>query len=122
MSSDRQRCAIVNFQLGQRSLAGKFTVNLGVFAEADSPGINVARANEHDCRFDRRLRLGELVPHRFSRLAGLPYVGSLFGPRDRWWSFPDDGVHTHAAMSVVVDQIVAHGLHWLDTCQHGIES
>jgi hypothetical protein len=118
-SGDRQRCAIINFQLGQRSMAGRFTVNLGVFAEGDSPGVDVARAREHDCRFDRRTRLGQLVPHRFSRLARLPYVGNLFGPRDRWWSFSDDGVRTQAAMSAVVDLIVVHGLHWLDTVAAG---
>lgn len=113
VSADGRICLIVNFQLGQRSMAGKFTVNLGVFADGDGPGIEPNRANEYDCRADRRTRIGALIPQRFPRLVGLPFVGFLFGAFDRWWPFSEDETRTRAALSTAVEAVVSHGLDWL---------
>lgn len=113
LSEDGRICRIVNFQLGQRSMEGKFTVNLGVFVEGDGSGIETSRAHEYDCRRDRRARIGALIPQRFPRLVGLPFVGFLFGSLDRWWSFSEDDARTRAAMSAAVEATVSHGLDWL---------
>ncbi|TXH65425.1 MAG: DUF4304 domain-containing protein [Lysobacteraceae bacterium] len=106
---------IINFQLGQRSMAGKFTVNLGIYVDGDSSGINPSRAQEHDCLFERRRRIGALIPLRFPGLAALPFVGFLFGTRDRWWSFSENPSRTASSLSAAVEQITAHGLDWLNT-------
>lgn len=95
-------------------MAGKFTVNLGVFVEGDSAGVGADRAKEHDCRCDRRTRIGAVVPVRFPSLARLPLVGLLFGAQDRWWHFSDDPTPTHEAVSAAVGKIAAHGFAWLD--------
>lgn len=107
-------CQIINFQLGQRSLAGKFTVNLGVFSDGDRPEISAARANDFDCLAERRTRIGALMPGRFPRLAKLPYVGFLFGVADKWWPFSADASRTRIAVSGALDRILAHGLGWLN--------
>ncbi|PTS82663.1 hypothetical protein DBR00_16185 [Pseudomonas sp. HMWF032] len=114
-SEGRRTCLIINFQLGQRSMAGKFTINLGVFVEGDNPGISTSRANAYDCRFERRTRIGALIPLQFPKLASLPWIGFLFGGPDKWWVFSDDSSDTDAVLSDAVDKITAHGLSWLNT-------
>lgn len=114
-SEDGRICRIVNFQLGQRSMAGKFTVNLGVFVEGDGVGIDASRANAYDCHSARRTRIGALMPRRFTRFAALPFIGFLFGGLDKWWAFSEDAARTRAAVSVAMDTVVAHGLDWLAT-------
>lgn len=114
LSNDKRTCRIINFQLGQRSMAGKFTVNLGVFNEGDSPGVSASRANEYDCRPERRTRIGAIIPRRHPRLAKLPFVGFLWDMPDKWWPFSEDASRTGAAVSVAVDKIAAHGLGWLN--------
>lgn len=113
-SEDGHTCQIINFQLGQRSMAGKFTVNLGVFADGDSLDVRVDRANEYDCRFECRTRIGMLIPLRFPKLAKLPFIGFLFGIQDKWWSFTEAPSRTGAAVTVAVDAISAYGLGWLN--------
>jgi hypothetical protein len=108
-----ETCQIINFQLGQRSMAGKFTVNLGFFSDGDRPGVSAARANDYDCLTEHRARIGALIPVRFPRMAKLPYVGFLFGIPDKWWPFSSDSSLTYISVSTAVDKIVAHGLGWL---------
>ena len=115
LSSDRRTCKIINFQLGQRSMEGKFTVNLGVFTEGDFPGISASRANEYDCQFERRTRIGALIPPRLPKLVALPYIGFLFGIPVKWWSFSEDSSHTGKTVSLAVDKITSYGLSWLNT-------
>jgi hypothetical protein len=114
VSQDGRICQIINFQLGQRSMAGKFTVNLGIFEQEDCPAVSANGANEYDCRTERRTRIGALIPLRFPKLANLPFVGFLYGVPDKWWSFSQDSSHTGAAVSAVVDVISAYGLSWLN--------
>lgn len=47
VSADCRICWIIDFQVGQRSTAGKFTVNLGVFVEGDGADVSVSQANVH---------------------------------------------------------------------------
>ena len=115
LSQGGRICQIINFQLGQRSMEGKFTVNLGIFAEEDCPAVSANGAHEYDCRSQRRTRIGALIPLRFPKLANLPFVGFLYGAPDKWWSFSEDESHTYEAVSTVVDTISAYGLGWLNT-------
>jgi hypothetical protein len=112
LSADQRVSELVNFQLGQRSLAGKFTVNLGVYVDGDISGVNVAQAKEHHCPHGRRMRIGHLIPAKLPVLAKLPYIGFLFGPRDKWWPCSGDPAQLGAALSAVVDKIVLYGLPW----------
>jgi hypothetical protein len=96
-------------------MAGKFTVNLGVFAEGDSLGISTARANEYDCRFERRTRIGTLIPNKLHRLASFPFIGFLFGSPDRWWTFSNEPALTNAAVAAAVDKVKTHGFAWFNT-------
>ena len=112
LSADQCVSELVNFQLGQRSLSGKFTVNLGVYVDGDSPGINVGQAKEYHCPHDRRIRLGHLIPAKLPVLAKLPYIGFLFDSRDKWWFFSGDISRLRATLSVVVDKIALYGLPW----------
>jgi hypothetical protein len=112
LSADQCVSELVNFQLGQRSLSGKFTVNLGVYVDGDSSGINVGQAKEYHCLHDRRMRIGHLIPAKLPALAKLPYIGILFSHRDKWWSFSGDTAQLRATLSAVVDTIILCGLPW----------
>lgn len=114
LSEDGNASRIIQFQLGQRGMAGRFTVNLGVFAAGDSPGVTPDRAQAHHCHFARRMRIGMLIPVRFPALARVPGLGVLFGPRDTWWSFGEDAARTAKAVTACIDRIDAHGLGWLE--------
>jgi len=111
--ADGRTAAIVNFQLGQRSMEGLFTINLGVYVEGDCNGITAATAKEFHCTAERRTRLGPLMPGWMPALADLPWVGIVFGSRDRWWRLTDDPARMHASMTIVVACIADHGLPWL---------
>lgn len=114
VADDGRSAAIVNFQRGQRSMEGRFTVNLGVYREGDSDGIAPAKAKEYHCAPHRRTRLGPCMPGWLPALARLPWLGILFGPRDRWWPLDSDDARMQATMATVVDAIARHGLPWLD--------
>jgi hypothetical protein len=105
-------CAqIVNFQLGERFLEGRFTVNLAVYdPEAATVRLEPTEAFEHHCAARHRQRLGLLLPRRLGTLARLPMIGLLFRPRDTWWRASDPG-----AIEKARDAIVAHGLAWLES-------
>ena len=105
---------IVNFQLGQRSLEGKFTVNLGVLsrAEADAQDLALDRAYPYSCRYQNRI--GRVLPARSERLRNLPYLGMFFGAHDKWWRFSEDRALTSRQLETVCDLIVAHAIPWLE--------
>lgn len=123
VSVDGRTCPIIDFQLGQRSRAGKFTTNRGVFSEDDQPGLSAHRANVDDCNFGQRRRIGTLIPLRFPTLTSLPWIGFLFGSPDKWWRFSADPSHTNAALSAAVDELIIRGLSWLNAgIEYGQES
>jgi hypothetical protein len=112
LSSDQRFCEIINFQLGQRSKEGEFTVNLGVFREGDSQGILVSHAQEHECSHGYRIRIGAIIPIRFPKLYELPIFGFLFGSKDKWWQFSSSPLVTNTAVSSAVNVLLAHGMGW----------
>jgi len=106
------RCAqIVNFQLGERFMEGKFTVNLAVYDPDDAAAqVDPGKALEYHCSARLRQRLGMLLPVRLGAFAKLPGIGFLFRPRDRWWR-ADDPKSVEAAR----DAILTSGLAWLES-------
>ena len=117
---------IVELQLGQRGLAGRFCVNLGVYhprfhhlaSHCDGPG----RARVVDCLYDFQLRLGRLRPplHRrlLSRLlpgAARPAGQGVPSGPDRWWPFGGSEARTRRSVQQMLDLLQAEGLGWLDS-------
>ena len=110
-SADGTAAEIVNFQLGQRSLAGRFSVNLGLFLAGDAPDVAVNQAKEYNCSPARRSRLGLTASPRFPRLAALPLVGLLLQPRDKWWRAEPGRIEN--SLSEALQLLLAEGLPWL---------
>lgn len=104
---------IVNFQLGQRSLVEKFTVNLGVFVDGDAPGIQPQKAMEYHCVPQCRERLGRLLPRRLQAFERIPVLGIFFGPKDIWWHFSSKLTHTAAELTTAMAALETYGLPWL---------
>lgn len=104
---------IVNFQLGQRSIEGRFTVNLGVFVDGDEPGIAPQEAMEYHCVWQRRERLGRLLPRRLHVLERIPVLGMFFGPKDIWWRFSSELTYTTAQLSTALAALETYGFPWL---------
>ena len=112
LCADGTAADIVNFQLGVRSLEGRFTVNLGLFLAEDAPDVAVNQAKEYNCSPARRSRLGLIRPPRFPRLAALPLVGLPFQPRDTWWR-AEPG-HVKDSLREALNLLLAEGLPWLE--------
>lgn len=114
---------IINFQLGQRSLQGKFAVNLGVFVPGElkvyDPGFRPERPTEYHCAMERRERLGRTIPGRIPSLAEVPWLGFFFGPRDVWWKFSEDPVRTQRSLETALGILEKHGFAWLDAHSPG---
>jgi hypothetical protein len=114
---------IVNFQLGQRSMEGRFTVNLGVYVPGEVPSnpadLQPDRACEYHCAWKRRERLGRLLPRPLPALQNVPLLGALFGPQDVWWTFSTDAARTQRSMERVLALLLNRGLAWLDAATPG---
>jgi hypothetical protein len=104
------RVHIVDVQVGDRFMAGKFTMNLAVFDPTEDTGHgDAATVREHHCAWKRRHRLGLLVPPRLPALERLPIVGFLFGPKDIWWS-----AHDITGLERARAALIAYGLPWFN--------
>jgi len=105
---------IIGFQLGQRRLEGKFTVNLGVLTqtEADEKGIELITANPHSCRYQNRI--GCVLPPKSEMLKNIRYLGMFFGSHDKWWRFSAEKEFTLRQVKDVYEEIVDHGIPWLE--------
>ena len=102
---------IINFQLGDRFMSGRFTVNVAVYDPARcAVQVESKKALEHHCAPALRQRLGFLIPSRLRALERLPIVGLLFRPRDTWWAADDV-----TAIVAAREAVIAHGLPWLET-------
>jgi hypothetical protein len=104
---------IVSFQVGLRSLAGRFTVNLGVFV----PGLGGTaapggRPETYDCIHDLTQRLGFF--HRPPRGLLSQLLGRQPAPRDHWWEQHQDPDRMSEALADVRDCLISGGLPWLD--------
>jgi hypothetical protein len=114
---------IVDVQVGNRFMQGKFTLNLAIYdpttdaadvepatglpSAAAAHGTRMVR--EYDCDRKRRERLGMLLPVRFPALQKLPVFGSLFGAKDVWWS-----VSRSEDMDRAKDALFKYGVTWLE--------
>lgn len=72
---------IINFQLGQRRLEGKFTVNLGVLTEDHEKDIELMKAYPYSCNYQDRIGyilwiFGFMGAHRF--YFGRPVSGTIY--------------------------------------------
>ena len=101
---------IVDVQVGDRFMQGKFTINLAVYdPTSDAADVERATVREYDCDWKRRQRLGMLLPPRFPVLRKLPVVGTLFGANDVWWSTSGpDGIGRAR------DTLFKYGVTWLE--------
>ena len=109
-------CAqIVSFQLGERFMEGKFTVNLAVYNPDDATAqLEPEKAFEYHCSVRLRQRLGFLLPRPLGAFARLPVLGFLFLPRDKWWRAGDP-----EAIEKARNAILAYGLAWLESKTQG---
>ena len=103
---------IVNFQLGQRRLEGRFTVNLGVLNRARADGIDLRKAYPWHCSYQNRL--GCVRPPRCERLEYVPFLGMIFGRHDKWWRFSTESEFTSRQLNEACDMIVDYGVPWLE--------
>ncbi|MDF3032063.1 MAG: hypothetical protein K0R03_2621 [Moraxellaceae bacterium] len=119
VAADGSAARIINFQLGQRAMAGQFAVNLGVFLAGPVPkgreAITPEKAMEFHCEPAQRQRLGLLLPPRVPLLARLPVIGMLFGPQDLWWECSADQDYTGRELRRALSALQRHGLPWLET-------
>lgn len=108
---DRACVQIINFQLGERFMSGKFTVNVAVYDPARCAAqVDSKKALEHHCSAPLRQRVGFLIPGRLRALERLPIVGLLFRPKDSWWAADDATAIVEAR-----EAVVTYGLAWLET-------
>jgi hypothetical protein len=119
-------CRIVNVQVGTRSMAGRFTVNLGVYSPELFLGPGTApRLNEAEpwhCLPGFHERLGRLMvsawTDRWTRILGPSgdawWKDILYGARDRWWGFSEDEGHTFDQVRRAIDHVRGVGLRWLE--------
>ena len=101
---------IINFQAGQRSLEGRFTVNLGVFHpeyhdNGRDPG---AKPLEYHCLVEFRSRIGGLIDSPILRFLGLPM------PSDKWWPFSPDASQVRRELDRVKPLVLGKAVPWLE--------
>lgn len=102
---------IINFQLGERVMSARFTVNVAVYDPARCAAqVDSKNALEYHCAAPLRQRLGFLMPAGLRALERLPFIGLLFRPRDSWWAADDVSAIVEAK-----EAVVTYGLAWLET-------
>ena len=100
---------IVEVQVGDRFMQGKFTLNLAVYdPKTDAADVEPAMVREYHCDGKRRQRVGMLLPPRFPALQQVPVIGNLFGPKDMWWS-----ANRSEDMRRAKDALFNYGVIWL---------
>src|SRR5687767_3207185 len=109
---------IVDVQVGDRFMQGKFTLNLAVYdPKRDAADVEPAMVREYDCDWKRRQRLGMLLPSRFPALQKLPIFGIFFGAKDVWWS-----ASSSEEMGRAQDALFNYGVKWLEQHTPGSSS
>ncbi|MEX0939657.1 MAG: hypothetical protein WDZ59_17465 [Pirellulales bacterium] len=109
---------IVEFQIGTKSLSGRFTVNLGVYNESYQPedqkrADGPLQPSPAQCMSDLSDRLGYFCdpPRGFwSRLLRLPSQP----PHDYWWPQHENDRKMQSVLRQVIDCIIHRGIPWLD--------
>ena len=121
----RECTQIVNFQVGVRTRAGKFTVNLGVFhpqyREVAAAEVHPDPPREFDCLMKFRRRLSALRYTRLTRFfqSRIHNTDSflkwwLVTPTDKWWPFSPDESQVANQLSSVRELLFTKGLDWLN--------
>jgi hypothetical protein len=117
---------IVDFQIGVRTMTGKFTANLAVFhPEYREPALRdvppPAAPKESDCLMDYRCRLAVLrdtVITKYFRKrihnADTFWKWWLVTPTDHWWSIAADDAQIVAELATVRELLLTRGLGWLE--------
>lgn len=106
---------IIEFQVGVRSLAGRFTVNLAVFNRTYARAGTLRdpdAAFPFDCPHELTQRLGFFVPPRRSVLDWL--LQRRAGPRDHWWEQDEDEGRMVATLKEVLELLTGRGISWLE--------
>lgn len=122
--SFRSMTQIIEFQVGVRFMAGRFTVNLGVYSpnfyvgEGTPPGPHMAR--ESNCLPEYRERLGPLIEtpstSLFERVLGrgARWWRDAFPRADKWWRLSEDADKMRCTLEEVVGHIIGFGIPWLE--------
>lgn len=108
-------CQIVEFQVGIKSLTGKFTVNLAVYSNSfrpsdwkdpgDLPG-------SWNCLPGKSIRLGQFYKRKRSLIERI--LRAPFSSSDHWWGQSEKETAMDATFNEVTDLILGEGLAWLD--------
>ena len=109
---DQTGVEIINFQLGQRRLEGKFTVNLGVLLPHEEQDLDLLKAYPYSCNYQSRI--GSVLPPKSELLKTVPYLEMIFGSHDKWWRFSADKEFTSRQGSEVCEKIIKYGVPWLE--------
>ena len=107
---------IVQFQIGIRALAGKFTVNLVVYHSAFCPepgNVPAESATSADTHLRLTARIGLLAPEPPGILNALFRRGPR-EPGDRWWSQSDRPAVMSKTLRQVVTLIETHAPRWFE--------
>ncbi|WKZ57582.1 MAG: DUF4304 domain-containing protein [Bdellovibrionota bacterium] len=122
-SLSKELIQIVEFQIGLGAVAGKFTVNLGVYWPKHTyidNGVSPEQALPQHCLPELSQRLGKLVETPLTRFF-LKLFGPrdvwwkwLFAPRDLWWRFSENESVTELAIQDAIASIAEYGLPWLE--------
>ena len=113
LNADKTRLEVINFQLGQRRLEGRFTVNLGATSAEQGMNVELMKAYPYHCR--HQSRIGMVLPPKSDLLKNLPWLGMIFGARDKWWRFSENKEFTMRQVDDVFKKILDYGIPWLET-------
>jgi hypothetical protein len=116
---------IVDFQIGVRTMAGKFTVNLAVFhpeyCEPVSREFVPDEPREVHCLMEFRRRLSVLRDTPLTTFFRNRVRSTdsflrwwLVTPTDKWWPFTSDAVQVTTALGSMRELLFVRGLDWLD--------
>lgn len=106
---------VIEFQVGVRSLAGRFTVNLAVFNRTYARASTLRDPDApflFDCPHELFQRLGSSAPRRRSVLDRL--LGRRGGARDYWWAQEVDEGRMVGTLKEVLELLTGRGISWLE--------
>lgn len=89
----------IEFQLGQRFMQGKFTVNIAIGEQATRLGIV------------RETKFSRFVNRLFGSFE--PWWKCIFLPKDKWWKLGKSASRMDKSIVAAVSCIEKHGLPWL---------
>jgi len=116
---------IIDIQVGQRSMEGSFTVNLGVFHpryfDKTIDKAPPANPREFHCLAEYRQRLGQLrdtlltkTMKRWVKNTEHWFSWWLVTPPDRWWKFSGLEGEVRRSLENVIEVLKNQGIPWLE--------